>query len=241
MDDSCECTGSTFEVEQCDTCKTVLSTTTIVEATGHPQDQLVDYGADSTAKECKKCGHVLFGSWEQDGDKTNGAEPIEWIKSGSQLADNTQLLVSLHCIAREQFDTASKEWYSCTLRTWLNSDSNSFYDSAFSDNEKLKIQKKTGKSYCGSYQPTSYTFRIDLLSVSGITDLDTNSKIASYSRALSGSKCDWWLTNSEYGWAFGTRCLDASYVGSNGETSTRDVTWKEGVRPILYFKVSETS
>ena len=73
-------------------------------------------------------GYIVLGSYEQDGDLTNGQEPLEWVK----LDENDQgiLLMTRYVIdvfAYNQ-DRTDITWEKCTLRRFLNS---CFYNNAF--------------------------------------------------------------------------------------------------------------
>ena len=86
----------------------------------------------------KKGDYITFGSYEQDGNKENGAEPIEWeildVKNGKLL------VISRYILDAKPYNEESGDvtWETCTLRKWLNKD---FYDSAFKAGEKKKIVK----------------------------------------------------------------------------------------------------
>ena len=83
---------------------------------------------------------IWFGSYEQDGDRQNNTEDLEWIvldKKGNKL-----LVLSKYGIdyrpnekvgSEDQFD---RVWANCYWRQWLNND---FYNQAFDSNEKEKI------------------------------------------------------------------------------------------------------
>ena len=80
--------------------------------------------------------YVTFGTYEQDNDLTNGAEPIEWQYIADK--DGHKLLLAeyaLDCRAYHDIDE-SITWENCTLRKWLNND---FYNTAFSAEDKEKI------------------------------------------------------------------------------------------------------
>ena len=86
---------------------------------------------------------VLFGTYEQDGDKRNGREPIEWIvleNDGSKLT-----LMSRYALdCREYNDTlAEVTWETCSLREWLNND---FYSAAFTSEEQALLCTVTKKN-----------------------------------------------------------------------------------------------
>ena len=79
---------------------------------------------------------VEFGSYEQDNDRNNGKEPIEWIvldKKGTEL-----FLLSKYCLAQENYNNIGQDitWENCSLRKWLNE---YFYNASFSIEEQSKI------------------------------------------------------------------------------------------------------
>ncbi len=81
-----------------------------------------------------------FGSYEQDNNKSNGQENIEWLVLAK---DGTKILViskyALDCKPYNTRDTGVT-WETCTLREWLNSD---FINAAFSADEKAMIPAVT--------------------------------------------------------------------------------------------------
>lgn len=79
---------------------------------------------------------VSFGSFEQDNDKSNGAEEIEWIVLAKEK--NKLLIISRYALDCRMFNSEDTDsvWESCILRSWLNED---FLEKSFSDKEKAKI------------------------------------------------------------------------------------------------------
>ena len=77
---------------------------------------------------------VKFGSYEQDGNQSNGAEPIEWIVVRAE--GNTAMLVSVNALDVYNTDWGAGTWDRSTLRTWMNG---TFYETAFSSSEKASI------------------------------------------------------------------------------------------------------
>ena len=79
---------------------------------------------------------ITFGTWEQDNNKGNGAEPIEWlvleIRGGRALALSRYGLVHTSYAANNHKQT----WANSALRTALNGD---FFGTAFTDAEKAAI------------------------------------------------------------------------------------------------------
>ena len=83
---------------------------------------------------------IVFGTYEQDNNTSNGKENIEWLVLAKE--NNRVLVVSdkaLDCKPYNQsWDYVT--WETCSLRNWLNND---FINSAFSDDEKVKIPTVT--------------------------------------------------------------------------------------------------
>ena len=78
----------------------------------------------------------FFGSYEQDNDLTNGAEPIEWmvLESDGEQA----LLLSRYGLDAQPYHTEDAEvtWETCSLRQWLNGD---FLNAAFTREEQARL------------------------------------------------------------------------------------------------------
>ena len=76
---------------------------------------------------------VRFGSYEQDNDKDNGSEAIEWLVLDKQ--DGKLLLLSKDALDAKPYNEEFKDvtWETCTLRSWLN---DTFYSTAFSTAEQ---------------------------------------------------------------------------------------------------------
>jgi len=79
---------------------------------------------------------VLFGHYEQDNNTANGAEPIEWYVLDCD--EQGVLLISRYSLDSKPFHDREEDvnWGKSTLRLWLNS---SFYEAAFSDEEKAHV------------------------------------------------------------------------------------------------------
>ena len=102
----------------------------------------------SAAKPDYKVGSIIeFGKYEQDGDTTNGAEPIKWkIKAKTE---NTITILSEFGLDVVQYNEefTAVTWDASTIRTWMNGE---FYSSAFSEAEKTKIVKTARDNKAGS-------------------------------------------------------------------------------------------
>ena len=85
--------------------------------------------------------HVTFGHYEQDGDMSNGKEPIEWEVLSEE--DGKLLLISLHILDSMPYDATGSDnatWETCSLRRWLNND---FMNAAFTRSESDCIMTTT--------------------------------------------------------------------------------------------------
>lgn len=83
--------------------------------------------------------HIIFGSYEQDNDLTNGQEPVEW--RVLELKGDEALVISLYALDAKPYnkDGGHASWIKSSLRAWLNAE---FYDTAFTEAEKACILTK---------------------------------------------------------------------------------------------------
>ena len=80
--------------------------------------------------------HVDFGTYEQDGDASNGAEAISWqVKA---VEDGKALLISDKALAYMPYNNEQHDvtWETCSLRSWLNND---FCGQAFTEQEQKSL------------------------------------------------------------------------------------------------------
>ena len=88
--------------------------------------------------------HFYYGSYEQDGDETNGTEKVEWRVLDMQ--GNKALVISEYALDVHQIDKyeagedPNTTWETCDLRQWLNSTA---YNRLFSAEEKGFVQLST--------------------------------------------------------------------------------------------------
>ena len=84
---------------------------------------LVSLCAAACAEELPEVGSiVVFGSYEQDNDLTNGMEPIEWIVLDRNEETNQAFLISRLCLDNKIYYhlRVSRYWANSTLREWMN-------------------------------------------------------------------------------------------------------------------------
>lgn len=83
---------------------------------------------------------VSFGTYEQDGDTSNGKEPIEWIVSETWVSNNKYIvmLISKKTLFVSQYNETNDDvtWQSCSLRKYLNND---FVKDAFTIDEQTLL------------------------------------------------------------------------------------------------------
>ena len=86
---------------------------------------------------------IAFGHYEQENDATNGPEAITWKVLACE--SDTALLISERVLDYLPYDTnGSARWDTSSLRAELNG---TFYDSAFSDEEKAVMTTSSAEPY----------------------------------------------------------------------------------------------
>ena len=154
-----------------------------------------------------------FGAYEQDNNKKNGTEAIEWIVLEKDKKDGLSLLLmskrALDCQPYNSSDT-DVTWESCSLRKWLN---DTFLNEAFTSVEQEKIQNTKVSADRNPEYNTSpgkrTTDKVFLLSISEMeqyfsTDEARMCAPAAYAIAQGGytsddytsggkATCWWWL------------------------------------------------
>lgn len=88
-------------------------------------------------KDFQTVGNIVkLGKYEQDNNKKNGQEEIEWIVLDVQQGKS--LLLSRYLLDARPYNNGfnSVTWETCSLRKWLNSD---FLSTAFSSDEQSAI------------------------------------------------------------------------------------------------------
>ena len=161
--------------------------------------------SDAWMRICPVEGTFFFGSYEQDNNKSNGKEDIEWLVLAKE--GNKALVISKYALDCQQYNTSYTDvtWETCTLRKWLN---NNFINSAFTANEKAMIPTVTvsaDKNPDYSTNPGNATQdRVFLLSITEAnkyfsSDSARQCKPTEYADAggayghSSNGNCFWWL------------------------------------------------
>ena len=79
---------------------------------------------------------IIFGEYEQDGDRDNGREYIEW--EVLDIEDNKLLIISKYCLDVQKYNDTSEttDWKSSSIRSWLNG---RFAANAFDSEDPAKV------------------------------------------------------------------------------------------------------
>lgn len=118
--------------------------------------------ADNTTP--KRGDVITMGTYEQDGNTKNGAEPIEWMVLDEK--DDRLLVISVKALETMAYDDANSFsshiwWENCSLRKWLNKD---FLSAAFSAGEQKNIlsTKLTTEDKHGTFETKDQLFCLSL-------------------------------------------------------------------------------
>lgn len=189
---------------------------------------------------------VTFGEYEQDNDKANGWEAIQW--QVLKHVGNEALLISennLECLPYNNSDECAT-WEACTLRAWLNS---SFLNMAFTVDEQqailtTSVRNNTNSDY-STYEGTDTYDLVFLLSIEEAEtlfqgDRNRQARNTPYTEARGASTNynysigSWWLRSlGEYG--------QTAIVGEFGNIVKTGVSGSIGVyavRPAFWLDLS---
>ncbi len=213
------------------------------------------------ADQLSKGDVVRFGTFEQDGDTSDGPEAIEWIVLDVMPGDDSQmkaLLLSRCVLQAIPLHNVYEDitWDQCSLRTWLNEE---FYPEAFTDEEKEKILLSDNENNpnpslephgCGVTQDYAYVLSLEEAKAYLRTDEDRSligaadtTEYAVIKHLETGDettedagKACWWLRTPgvyQYSAAFVDR--DGT-IFENGAIANHETYC--GVRPALWVKMS---
>lgn len=207
---------------------------------------------------------IKFGTYEQDGNVSDGSEPIEWIVLTRQ--DNKVLLLSRQILDWRPFHNQKNirdvTWATCSLREWLNG---SFYLSTFSSREqefilKTSVDASMNQYYKETPQGKDTVDKVFLLSAyqaslhskaiksaGSSTDIElkrifNNAKktsdipleISDYTATLG-----WWTRTMGRGQAYVSYVTDKTveYTGQYYWWSNMDYPEYKGIRPAIWINV----
>ena len=187
---------------------------------------------------------LLFGRYEQDGNRNNGKEPIEWLILS--VDDGQALVTSLKMLEVKQYhkEQAEVTWEDSSLREWLNED---FYKNAFTEEEQDQILSVTihtpDNPKFGTSGGNDTQDQIFLLSI------DEAESLFSTGKSRAGEMTVWTKNNSDKvkaseSWWLRSSGEDpryAAYVYKSGEAAPagNQVSVYAKVRPAFFLNISD--
>ena len=189
---------------------------------------------------------VLFGSYEQDNNRSNGKEDIEWLilaKDGHQA-----LVISKYALDCQPYNTSytAVTWETCSLRRWLNE---TFIGNALSPSQQKMIQSTIIKadknpSYGTSpgHDTTDKVFLLSIPEVNSYFDSQTARECepTSYAVALGTyidreeNKCTWWLRSPGRDPDLAATIISNGWVREYGDTTGSLIV---AVRPAMWINL----
>lgn len=190
---------------------------------------------------------VSFGKYEQDNNKSNGKEAIEWIVLDKQ--DGKALLLSKYILYYAKYNDTegAVTWEKSSLREWLN---NTFSEDAFSASEKtaliqttLKNADNPKKGIDGGNDTEDLVFCLSYDEVTSYIGDNKDYLISTFTQSCEARKetekveadppVTWWLRTPG---GFETSALTVSQdggIGSYGSTAALPA----GVRPAIWVNI----
>ncbi len=198
-------------------------------------------------RDAKVGDYILFGTYEQDNNTSNGKEDIEWLVL--EIKDEKALVISKYALDCQPYNRRFREvtWETCTLRKWLNND---FINAAFSAEEKAMIPTVTvsaDKNPDYNTDPGEATQdQVFLLSITEMNKyFNSDSARQCEPTDYAAAKGDWAL-DFLYGCWLRSPSLSqvyAAYVGGDtgGVDDSRVSRSDLAVRPALWIDMSDSS
>ena len=172
----------------------------------------------------------IFGSYEQDGNTSNGTEAIEWVVLANE--GYRVLLISKYGLDTESYNETHKDviWKNCTLRKWMN---DTFLNEAFNEEERQQILW-TNVTADNDIDPTGKDTedKVFLLSVPEAKKYFSSADARCCKAPAYANGNVWWWLRSR-----GENCLLAAYVDRDGDVDEDgcDVDCDVWVRPALWI------
>lgn len=163
---------------------------------------------------------VQFGTYEQDNNLDNGAEPIEWLVIDENPVTGQVLLLSTRGLDCQKYhnERVSVSWSNSDIRYWLN---NSFLSQAFSAADQVRIAETPTVSDGSCYDKVFFLDENEVYEYEGILedyDYDVISPTA-YAESQGAycherGWCWWWLRTHEADKVV-DRTHDCNVIGGN--------------------------
>ncbi len=194
-------------------------------------------------------GSILFGTYEQDNNPSNGKENVEWLVL--EITDGRALVISKDALDCQPYHTewVGVTWETSALRGWLNND---FLNTAFTADERAKIHTVAVSADKNPGYPTDpgreTQDKVFLLSVteagkyfgsnSARQCLPTAYAVANGVRENKKGYCSWWLRSPGFAPRIVTQVLGGGDIFEGGSTA---LGRRVAVRPVFWVDLdSET-
>ena len=192
---------------------------------------------------------IVFGSYEQDNDTSDGKEAIEWVVL--EKSDDSLLVISRYALDGRVYDESylgGITWDTCSLRRWLNND---FFSEAFSQSEQMRIEERMVAAAVTPGSETSYSSsretmdRVFILSTEEAQQYLTEELKKCEATAYAAEQdvyiskftgyCRWWTRTSVSG------RNDAAFVDSEGslDSGYSSTYSSNAVRPAMRIRTAE--
>ena len=218
------------------------------------------YTVVTSLKDAKAGDVIVFGAYEQDGDESDGKEPLEWLVLAGE--NGSLFVITLYGVEHMQFHSSLNKvtWETSAVRAWLNND---FLGAAFSASETAKIKTthviaEKNPQYPNSPAGNDTDDKVFLLSVQEAEQYfaDNNARkcaptaaaIASEPAVFSNMSAKAWYTKQSYGCSWWLRSpgmfkdIYVSYVGKYGDITGGGQVYLSGtdfcVRPAMWIPVA---
>ncbi len=161
---------------------------------------------------------VYFGSYEQDNDFDNGAEPIRW--SIALREGNCVLIACENVLDAKAFDTeGSSEWKDSSLYGWLN---DAFLQTAFTTDEQACLAENPYGAWVSlltsDQLQTKYKIATQYAKAQGVTTVSSD------------DSAPYWIMNEDPG-------IAASWIIDRGERMTKAAGDLSGVVPAIWINL----
>lgn len=190
--------------------------------------------------------YITLGTYEQDNNKSNGKEPIEWMIL--EKTEEKALLVSRYALDCQPYGpktTKKVTWETSSLREWLN---NNFINTAFSAREQTVISTAITYTDGETTQDKIFLLSIEEANKYFPSDNAKKCKPTAYATARGtyvnddNGNCWWWLRSSNYNKSSAVYSGQtmASYVISNGKIYEAGAPGDSddcAVRPALWINL----
>lgn len=192
--------------------------------------------------------YVTFGRYEQDNDKENGPEPVEWLVL--DVHDGKSLLVSRYALDKVPYNSEFRDvtWESSSIRAWLNND---FFSVVFNASEQSAVlnaeidnsisQGNSDFETDGGINTRDQVFLLSYYETTTYFAEDGTRKCTPTAYAVSrevwispqDGSCGWWLRSP------GSLPSCAIRISSDGSFRSGFVDYNEpAVRPAIWIDLS---